>query len=86
MGGKEGAPGRVDVYRAGALLASLCKDDFLLEPDDQVLFVSAGGGGYGDPLQRKLELVERDVLHGRISTRAALEQYGVVIANGVASR
>ena len=40
---------------------------------------AAGGGGYGDPLERELELVERDVLDGYVSTEGALKNYGVVI-------
>jgi N-methylhydantoinase B len=86
MGGKDGKPGRAEVYRGGVLLASLSKDDYLLEPGDQILFMSAGGGGYGDPRERQLDAVERDVLHGRVSTDAALEEYGVALVNGVASR
>ena len=40
---------------------------------------AAGGGGYGDPLQRELELVKRDVLDGYVSIGGAREHYSVVI-------
>ena len=40
---------------------------------------AAGGGGYGDPLERELELVEGDVLDGYVSTEGARRHYGVVI-------
>jgi N-methylhydantoinase B len=33
--------------------------------------VTTGGGGWGDPLQRELELVLRDVVEGRVSLKAA---------------
>ena len=38
-----------------------------------------GGGGYGDPLKRKAELVLRDVLDRKISLEAVADDYGVVI-------
>jgi len=36
----------------------------------------AGGGGWGDPLQRDHELVRADVLDGKVTLEAALEKYG----------
>ena len=41
--------------------------------------VSAGGGGYGDPLHRDPEEVRRDVELGYVSAAMAAEVYGVVI-------
>jgi N-methylhydantoinase B len=40
----------------------------------------AGGGGWGDPLERDPALVLKDVLNEFISERAAREDYGVVLA------
>jgi len=40
---------------------------------------AAGGGGYGDPLEREIERVERDVIEGYVSIETAREDYGVVI-------
>jgi N-methylhydantoinase B len=40
--------------------------------------VTTGGGGWGDPLQRELELVLRDVVEGRVSLASAEADYGVV--------
>jgi N-methylhydantoinase B len=40
---------------------------------------AAGGGGYGDPLDRDPELVESDVADGYVSLESARESYGVVI-------
>jgi len=40
---------------------------------------AAGGGGYGDPLEREVEAVERDVVDGYVSIGGAREHYGVVI-------
>jgi N-methylhydantoinase B len=41
--------------------------------------LSAGGGGYGDPLLREPTLVCEDVLDGKVSPEAARERYGVVV-------
>jgi N-methylhydantoinase B len=38
-----------------------------------------GGGGWGDPLERNVDLVRNDVLQGYVSARSAKEDYGVVI-------
>ena len=42
--------------------------------------VTTGGGGWGDPLQRELELVLRDVVEGRVSRASAEADYGVIFA------
>jgi N-methylhydantoinase B len=43
--------------------------------------VGAGGGGYGNPLERDPERVLADVRNELVSARAAREQYGVVVSN-----
>ncbi|MGV0806615.1 hydantoinase B/oxoprolinase family protein [Mycolicibacterium setense] len=53
-----------------------------LKPGERIVSYSAGGGGYGDPLDRDSELVLSDLIDGRISARAALDAYGVVIIDG----
>ncbi len=40
---------------------------------------SPAGGGWGDPLKRDPEAVERDVLDGIVSREAAAALYGVVL-------
>ena len=47
-----------------------------------VRVVTTGGGGWGDPLERELELVLRDVIEGRVSLASADADYGVVLAAG----
>jgi N-methylhydantoinase B len=49
------------------------------EPGDRVEFYSAGGGGYGSPLDRDPQEVVQDVLNGYVSLEKAYEKYGVVI-------
>lgn len=46
---------------------------------DIVEFYSAGGGGYGDPHERPVDVVVDDVVAGTLSPEKALEDYGVVI-------
>jgi len=41
--------------------------------------VSAGGGGYGEPLRREPERVVEDVLNGYVSPGAARAVYGVIV-------
>lgn len=48
-------------------------------PGDLVVMDAAGGGGYGDPLERDPELVENDVADGYVSLERARADYGVVI-------
>lgn len=50
-----------------------------LKPGDAVIMDAAGGGGYGNPLERDPELVEADVLEGYVSVEGAAKDYGVVI-------
>jgi len=44
-----------------------------------VRVVTTGGGGWGDPLEREAELVERDVIEGKVSLAAARDDYGVAL-------
>jgi hypothetical protein len=46
---------------------------------DDVYFVSAGGGGYGNPLERDPQKVLDDVLDRFITLKTAREVYGVSI-------
>ncbi len=49
------------------------------DPGDRISFVSAGGGGYGDPFERDPKAVERDVKYGYVSIEKAKQNYGVII-------
>lgn len=53
-----------------------------LKKGDLVILRSGGGGGWGDPLDRDLELVRMDVKNEYISIKDAREIYGVVIDPG----
>jgi N-methylhydantoinase B len=47
--------------------------------DARAIIRTAGGGGWGDPFERDVELVLRDVLEGLVSPAAAERDYGVAI-------
>lgn len=49
------------------------------EPGDVITFDSAGGGGFGNPLERDIAAVERDVKFEYVSIGKAEHVYGVVI-------
>ena len=52
---------------------------FPLVAGDRVIVLTAGGGGYGDPLKRDPVQVLRDIRAGYVSLVAARDSYGVVI-------
>lgn len=56
-------------------------DRIALKAGDQVQLSSPGGGGYGDPLDRDLDAVARDLDAGLVTQRVAEDCYGVVIAH-----
>ncbi len=75
FGGKPGAKARFLINEEPGDPSGLTQ----CGPGDTVAFYSAGGGGFGDPLERDPERVERDVAHGYVSPEKAREEYGVVI-------
>ena len=85
-GGLSGAPNRFSVIRddVEVLPPSLPGkiSAFPLLKGDLVLVQSAGGGGFGDRLERVPEEVLEDVREGYISLANAESIYGVVITGG----
>ena len=82
-GGKASAPFRVTVDPGGPnerVLPGLV-DDEPIAAGTLVRVETTGGGGWGDPLEREPELVALDVLEGKVSRRAAREDYGVVVVS-----
>jgi N-methylhydantoinase B len=49
------------------------------KPGDVITFDSAGGGGFGNPLERDIAAVERDVKFEYVSVSQAESAYGVII-------
>ena len=52
-------------------------------PSERWVSVSTGGGGHGNPLDRPIEQVRRDVRDGFYSAAHAREIYGVVLSDGL---
>ncbi|MEI9924019.1 MAG: hydantoinase B/oxoprolinase family protein [Bradyrhizobium sp.] len=82
-GGKAGQPFcvTVDAEGEGYDLGGLVDGEPVLK-GQIVRVVTTGGGGWGDPLQRELELVLRDVIEGRVSLASAENDYGVIFTTG----
>jgi N-methylhydantoinase B len=60
------------------ILPSKC-DQVQVEPGDMLVYRTAGGGGWKDPLVRPAEQVQRDVRYGLVSVEKANNEYGVVL-------
>lgn len=54
----------------------------LLKAGDALRFTIGGGGGWGDPLTRRVEKVADDVRNGLVSVEGATQAYGVVMVEG----
>lgn len=50
-----------------------------MEAGERLYHRQAGGGGWGDPLERDAELVAQDVRNDKVSLASAREDYGVVL-------
>ncbi|HEY7516660.1 MAG TPA: hydantoinase B/oxoprolinase family protein [Methylomirabilota bacterium] len=85
LGGGSGVPVDSHVVRAGARMSFPTPGKvggFTLVKDDVLVLRSAGGGGYGDPLERATDRVLADWREGYISAERCREQYGVVVTGG----
>jgi N-methylhydantoinase B len=79
-GGLPGSLARiVKVERDGSETPRPAIGDTTLAVGEWIKGAEAGGGGYGDPLQRDPERVRRDVLENWVSTQYARDVYGVVL-------
>lgn len=82
-GGHSGAPS-INLINPGPgerLLPVLFKEPVAMVRGDLYRHVLAGGGGWGDPLERDVALVERDLRQGRVTGEGARRDYGVVAAH-----
>jgi N-methylhydantoinase B len=82
-GGRAGQPFRVTVDPGGPqerVLPGLV-DDEPIPAGTLVRVETTGGGGWGDPLDREPARVVLDVIQGKVSARAAREDYGVVLTS-----
>ena len=75
-GGAAGRLGRA-CLRSGRQLAG--KGEHTIPEGDRLIFETPGGGGYGDPRERRAEAVAADVAKGLVSREAAERLYAVVL-------
>ncbi|MDF2369891.1 MAG: hydantoinase B/oxoprolinase family protein [Rhizobiaceae bacterium] len=81
-GGLHGGTSSKWLHRAGADKPERIKsklDNLAVEPGDRVIFITAGSGGWGDPLDRPIAAVRKDVCIDLVSHERAKSDYGVVI-------
>ena len=75
-GGKEGKSGQITVIRKSGATEIIYKSKaYPLEPGDQIIVETGGGGGYGPPSHRAKDLMNRDLQRGYISAEAAARDY-----------
>jgi N-methylhydantoinase B len=76
---RDGKPGALGEFLVNGASRPRPKALITLAPDARVQLNLPGGGGYGNPFQRPVELVLNDVVNGYVSLEAAEREYGVVI-------
>jgi N-methylhydantoinase B len=82
QGGRSGVPVSSHVIRDGRDVRFPTPGKvggFPLLENDVLVLQSAGGGGYGDPLERPIDRVREDLREGYISPERCRERYGVVV-------
>lgn len=81
-GGKPGATGRFVINPdtdKEYVLPSGKMSDVELKKGDIMSAQTAGSGGFGNPFERDIDLVLKDVISEKVSLKNALDLYGVVI-------
>lgn len=79
-GGLSGSPNRAGLSSAGATMPLASKEaPRELAPGDEIVLLSSGGGGWGDPAERDPDLVWQDVRAGLVSPAQARETYRVAL-------
>ena len=82
-GGSPGARARKVLRKADGseIVVGNKQEDIFVEAGDELDFITWGGGGWGDPLDRDPALVAHEIVQGLVTVGGA-RGYGVVIADG----
>lgn len=75
-GGAPAARAQCEVYHDGRKLDVDARHGLQVRKGDQIVVVTAGGGGYGDPSERSPALIARDIEQMFLSPQQALTLYG----------
>ena len=83
-GGKAGRPFEVtiDVGGPDERIVDALADAEPVKAGQVIRIRTTGGGGWGDPLERPVDEVLRDLSWGKVSVAGAREDYGVVVGTG----
>ena len=88
-GGKAGVPSSVIVnmgtdeetviggYTKDGQYLMTMFDNYPMKAGDTVTMITQGGGGYGDPRERDIELVKKDLLNEVVTEEAIKRDYGI---------
>ncbi len=81
LGGKPGAVSEKFLIRTDGEKTPLPSkiDNVRVRPGDRIVFRTAGGGGWGDPLERDPVWVRNDVARKLVSIELARSDYGIVL-------
>lgn len=83
FGGNSAKPGGAFLVKVdGKVIKLRSKQTIRVEKGDVFIIKTAGGGGYGAPLEREPGLVLADLKEGYITLDQAYKEYGVVIKDG----
>ena len=77
-GGQPGKPSGVCIMRKNGDKEFVLKGDHPVFEGDRILIETAGGGGYGNPLDRPVLKLKQDLAMGYVTPAAALEDYGII--------
>jgi N-methylhydantoinase B len=77
LGGRPGAPSDTRLGEDGAWRLAPTKFTLPIRHGEVLRHVTAGAGGYGDPLERDPARVLADVVNGKVTAEAAEREYGV---------
>ena len=79
-GGQPGSPNHILIRRAnGETERHAVVSGLTLHTDDVIQVMTGTGAGWGDPMDRPLELVKQDLKNGYITLEMAKKDYGVIV-------
>lgn len=81
FGGKYGGLStKMLIKKDGTQIVLASKGDFIVvQSGDQLVYSTAGAGGWGDPLDRDMAKVRKDVIANIVSVESARSDYGVIV-------